>query len=79
MSQNHVKYEDGLSWCAETLDSSFHFKDIEQVTINNLPGERLPCQYCLRAILTVLLTLPPCIQLTDPALDGKLGSYGGTM
>jgi hypothetical protein len=77
---NHVRYEDGVSWCGQTLDNSFHFKDIEQVTINNLHGERLVCQYCLRAIIHALVVLPTCCQLTSTAQNDIMGScsFGGT-
>ena len=68
---NHIKFEDGIAWCSAPLDNSFHFKDIEQVTINNLHGERLVCQYCLRSVITGLLRIPPPL-LTTSAQNGIL-------
>jgi hypothetical protein len=61
---NHIKYEDGVARCGAALDMNFHFKDIEQVIINNFHGERLVCQYCLRTVITSLLVVPPGIQWT---------------
>lgn len=76
---NHIKFDDGISWCGEILTAGFHFKDIEQVTINNLHGERLPCQFCLRGVISALLIVPPAVQLTLSEQYSKIESYGGTL
>ncbi len=73
---NHVKYEESLAWCHASLDNSFYFKDIEQVTINNAHGERLACQYCLRAIITSLLSVSQIAQLTSESHRGILEDCG---
>ena len=70
---NHIKYEDGVSRCGEPLDHNFYFKDLEQVIINNLHGERIACQYCLRAVVTSLLIVAPGAKSTIPAQSGILG------
>jgi len=67
---NHIRYENGISWCGAELDLTyvnFHFKTIEQATINNLHGGRLPCAQCVQCIVKVLLITPPNLQLTTPA------------
>lgn len=77
---NHIKYEDDTARCGVPLDIGFHFKDIEHVIINNLHGERLVCQFCLRNVITSLLMVPMGVQLTHSALSSivESHSYGGT-
>jgi len=68
MTMNHVRYEEGIAWCGRPLDHNFHFKDIEQLTINNLHGERLVCEYCLRNVIRVLIIVPEVVELTSDTL-----------
>lgn len=72
---NHIKNKEGHSWCDVQLDNSFHFKDIEQVLVNNLHGERVVCQFCLRTLITDLLKVPSNVQsLTTRAQTGTISS-----
>jgi 4-hydroxy-3-methylbut-2-en-1-yl diphosphate synthase IspG/GcpE len=57
---NHIKLEDGLAWCQQPIpENEFHFKDLEQVIINNFHGERVACPYCIRKVINDLLSISP--------------------
>ena len=57
---NHIKLEDGVAWCNWPIPANeFHFKDIEQVVINNLHGERVACPHCVRSVINDLLAISP--------------------
>jgi hypothetical protein len=86
---NHIKYEEGLSHCGAVLDeNTFYFKEIEQVLINNLHGERIACEFCRQSIIRDLMTTPRKLthgvygvfstpeELTEPSRNGNLTVYG---
>jgi hypothetical protein len=62
---NHIKnphaHDIDRAWCGAKLDNSFHFKDLDQVIINNICGERIPCLQCIHGIINILTTQSPNI------------------
>ena len=60
---NHIQndvtnHEAPRAWCGSTLGSGFYFKDIDQVIINNLHGDRIPCLACLHGVIIALIEHP---------------------
>jgi hypothetical protein len=75
---NHIKQEEGNSWCGAPLDTIFHFKEIEQVIINNFHGERSVCLKCVCQVIAALVKSPT--QLTAEAQNGiTVDNYGSTI
>ena len=56
---NHIKYDERQTWCRAPLSDDFYFKDVDHVITNNFFGKRLPCEFCLRKVITALLEIPP--------------------
>ncbi len=69
---NCIKQDEDISFCGSPLDSSFHFKSIDQVIINNVHGSRLVCPYCAQAVINALVRTPPGHVLTDDAQDSTV-------
>lgn len=74
---NHIKYDEGQTWCRGPLTDSFYFKDVDHVITNNFFGERHVCQYCLRKVLVALLEIAPHAPLlTQDAQNGTVEVLG---
>lgn len=44
------------TWCGETLNGEFYFKDIEQAAANGLYGDRSVCPECVNKITICLIS-----------------------